>query len=39
MIVQGCILFIAVGYVAVNFLVDMLYAVLDPRNRLGGARG
>lgn len=39
MIVQGCILFIAVGYVMVNFLVDMLYVVLDPRIRLGGARG
>ena len=39
MIVQGCILFIAVGYVVVNFLVDMLYVVLDPRIRLGGARG
>ncbi len=39
MIVQGCILFIAVGYVAVNFLVDMLYVALDPRIRLARARG
>ena len=39
MIVQGCILFIAVGYVAVNFLVDMLYVVLDPRIRVGGKGG
>lgn len=39
MIVQGCILFIAVGYVTVNFLVDMLYVALDPRIRLEGVRG
>lgn len=39
MIVQGCILFIAVGYVMVNFLVDMLYVVLDPRIRVGGKGG
>jgi len=29
--VQGCILFIAVTYVAVNLLIDLLYGVLDPR--------
>ena len=39
MIVQGCILFSAGGYVAVNFLVDMLYVVLDPRIRVGGKGG
>ena len=32
-LVQGTVSFIAVGFVAVNFLVDMLYAVLDPRVR------
>jgi len=32
--VQGCILLITLGYVAVNFLVDALYAVLDPRVRV-----
>jgi peptide/nickel transport system permease protein len=28
---------IAVGFVAVNFLVDFLYTVLDPRIRHGRA--
>jgi peptide/nickel transport system permease protein len=32
--VQGCILFIAVTYVAMNLLVDVTYAWLDPRVRL-----
>jgi ABC-type dipeptide/oligopeptide/nickel transport system permease component len=31
--VQGCILFIAVTYVAVNLVIDLLYGVLDPRIR------
>jgi peptide/nickel transport system permease protein len=31
--VQGAVAVIAIGYVVVNFLVDMLYAVLDPRVR------
>lgn len=39
MMVQGCILFIAVAYVLINFVVDMLYSILDPRIRTGGARG
>jgi peptide/nickel transport system permease protein len=33
-LVQGCILFIAVTYVAMNLLVDITYAWLDPRVRL-----
>jgi peptide/nickel transport system permease protein len=33
MILQGVVLFVAAGFVIVNFLVDMLYAVLDPRVR------
>jgi peptide/nickel transport system permease protein len=33
MILQGVVLFVAAGFVIVNFLVDMLYAVLDPRIR------
>lgn len=37
--VQGCVLFIAVGYVAVNFLVDASYGLLDPRVRKEGAGG
>ena len=36
-ILQGVVLFVAVGFVAVNFIVDMLYAVLDPRIRHGRA--
>jgi ABC-type dipeptide/oligopeptide/nickel transport system permease component len=31
--VQGCILLIAVTYVGVNIVVDLAYAVLDPRIR------
>ena len=31
--VQGCILLIAVTYVAVNLAIDLLYGVLDPRVR------
>jgi peptide/nickel transport system permease protein len=34
---QGVVLFVAVGFVLVNFVVDMLYAVLDPRIRHGRA--
>jgi len=32
--VQGCILLIAVTYVAVNLVTDLLYGVLDPRIRV-----
>jgi peptide/nickel transport system permease protein len=35
LLVQGCILFITVGYVTVNFLVDLAYTALDPRIRKG----
>jgi peptide/nickel transport system permease protein len=30
---QGAVLVIAVGFVTINFIVDLLYAVLDPRIR------
>jgi len=33
-LLQGCILVIAVSYVLVNLLTDILYAVIDPRVRL-----
>ena len=33
-IVQGCVLVIAVCYVSVNLLIDLLYGVADPRVRL-----
>ena len=36
-ILQGVVLFVALGFVMVNFIVDMLYAVLDPRIRHGRA--
>ncbi len=34
-LVQGVVLFIAVGYVLVNLLVDVVYAIVDPRVRYG----
>jgi len=36
-IMQGVVLIVASGFVIVNFIVDMLYAVLDPRIRHGHA--
>ena len=36
-ILPGVVLFVACGYVLMNFIVDMLYAVLDPRIRHGHA--
>ena len=36
-ILQGVVLFVAAGFVVINFIVDMLYAVLDPRLRHGRA--
>ena len=36
-VVQGVVAFVAVAFVLVNFAVDMLYAVLDPRIRHGRA--
>ncbi|RXH41405.1 ABC transporter permease [Bradyrhizobium zhanjiangense] len=36
-ILQGVVLLVACGFVLVNFIVDMLYAVLDPRIRHGHA--
>ncbi len=36
-ILQGVVLCVAAGYVLINFVVDMLYAVLDPRIRHGHA--
>jgi peptide/nickel transport system permease protein len=35
--IQGCVLWITLGYVSINLLVDALYAVLDPRLRLESA--
>ncbi|HWI25744.1 MAG TPA: ABC transporter permease [Stellaceae bacterium] len=36
-ILEGGVLLVAIGFVLVNFLVDLLYAVLDPRIRHGRA--
>ena len=36
-ILQGVVLLVACGFVIMNFIVDMLYAVLDPRIRHGHA--
>lgn len=33
LVVQGIVVVIAVGFVLINFLVDLMYAVLDPRVR------
>jgi peptide/nickel transport system permease protein len=33
LVIQGAVLVVAVGFVLINFLVDSLYAVLDPRVR------
>lgn len=34
-LVQGVVLFVAVGYVLINLMVDVIYAVVDPRIRYG----
>jgi ABC-type dipeptide/oligopeptide/nickel transport system permease component len=33
-LIQGTILFVATAYVLINLVVDLAYAVLDPRIRL-----
>jgi peptide/nickel transport system permease protein len=35
-VVQGCILVIAIMFLTVNFIVDILYTYIDPRIRYGG---
>lgn len=37
LVVQGTVLVVAIGYVCVNFLIDLLYTALDPRIRHAGA--
>lgn len=39
LIVQGVVTFIALGYVLINFTVDVLYLILDPRIRSERAHG
>jgi peptide/nickel transport system permease protein len=36
-VVEGCLLVCAAAVIGMNLLTDVLYAVLDPRVRLGGA--
>jgi peptide/nickel transport system permease protein len=36
-ILQGVVLLVGAGFVLINFIVDMLYAMLDPRIRHGHA--
>jgi peptide/nickel transport system permease protein len=38
LVVQGVVLLIATAFVVVNFLVDILYSILDPRVRRSSAR-
>jgi len=33
--IQGSVLFAAIIFVLVNFIVDVLYAVVDPKVKLG----
>jgi peptide/nickel transport system permease protein len=33
--VQNLVMFIAIVVVSINFIIDMLYAVLDPRIKYG----
>jgi peptide/nickel transport system permease protein len=37
LVVQGTVVLIAVGYVLVNFVVDVIYVIVDPRVRHGAA--
>jgi len=39
MVIQGCVTFIAIAYVIVNFSVDICYALLDPRIRSARSHG
>ncbi|MDQ0338532.1 peptide/nickel transport system permease protein [Caldalkalibacillus uzonensis] len=37
-VVQGAVLFMAVAVVVVNFIIDILYSILDPRIKLTGGQ-
>jgi peptide/nickel transport system permease protein len=37
LVVQGSVLVVAVGFVVINVLVDLLYSAIDPRTRHAGA--
>lgn len=38
-LIQGCILLITVAYVGINFIVDILYTIIDPRIHQGADIG
>jgi peptide/nickel transport system permease protein len=38
-LIQGCILVISIAYVVINFIVDILYTVIDPRVSKGAFVG
>lgn len=35
LVVQGVVLFVTISYVVINFVVDLLYSLVDPRVRIG----
>jgi peptide/nickel transport system permease protein len=35
-VIQGVVLVIATGFVLINLLVDLMYALIDPRVRISG---
>jgi peptide/nickel transport system permease protein len=37
-VIQAVVLLITVGYIVINLAVDILYSVINPRIRVGGAR-
>lgn len=34
-LIQGCFLFIVIGVLLANFIIDIVYIIVDPRTRLG----
>jgi len=36
-VIQAVVLVITIGYVLINILVDVLYSVINPQIRTGGA--
>lgn len=38
-VVQGVVLVISISYIVINFVVDLMYSLLDPRIRTGGSSG
>ncbi len=36
-LIQGCFLFVVLGVLVANFLIDIVYVIVDPRTRLGMA--